>query len=79
METKERLGSERMQPDSDHYLAIEPSCQGDFSSHPKGMALPALRLVEALDRGFSPALPTSPTAASGKSHVTARAGGGTGP
>ena len=70
METKKRSGGERMQPDSSYYLAIERACQGAFSSHPKGMALPAPRFVEALDRAFGPALPTSPSAASGRSHVT---------
>jgi hypothetical protein len=40
------------------------------------MALPALRFVEALDRAFRPDLPTSPSAASGRSHVTALVGGG---
>ena len=54
METKMRFGSERVQPDSKGYLAIERSCQNAFSSHPKGMALPALRFVEALDRGKPP-------------------------
>ena len=71
METKKRPGSERVQPDSGHYLAIERARQGAFSSHPKGMALPALGFVEALDRGLSPALHTSPSPASGRSHVTA--------
>lgn len=49
-----RPGSERVQPDSSRYLAIERACQGAFSSHPKGKALPALRVVEALDRAASP-------------------------
>ena len=75
METKKRLGSERVQPDSGCYLAIERARQAAFSSHPKGMVLPALRFVEALDRGFSPALHTSASAASGRSHVTALVGG----
>jgi hypothetical protein len=70
METKKRPGSEGVKPDSRRYLAIERACQVAFSSHPEGKALPALRFVEALDRGFSPALPTSPSAASGRSHVT---------
>jgi hypothetical protein len=74
METKKRHGSERVQPDRDSYLAIERARQGAFSSYPKGMALTALHFVEALDRGFSPALPTSPSAASGRSHVTALVG-----
>jgi hypothetical protein len=74
MVTKKRLGSERVKPDSRGYLAIERACQGVFSSHPEGMALPGLRFVEALDRGFSPALHTSPSAASGRSHVTALLG-----
>ena len=76
MVTKKRSGSERVQPDRTPYLAIERACQGAFSSHPKGMALPGLRFVEALDRGFSPALHTSPSAAPGRSHVTALAGTG---
>ena len=46
MVTKRRFGSERVQPDSRGYLAIERACQDAFSSHPKGMALPALRFVE---------------------------------
>ena len=74
MVTKSRSGSERVQPDSGHYLAIERPRQDGFSSHPKGMPLPALRFVEALDRAFRPVLPTSPSAASGRSHVTALAG-----
>ena len=73
MVTKKRSGSERVQPDRTPYLAIERACQGAFSSHPKGMALPALRFVEAFDRAFRPALHTSPSAASGRSHVTALA------
>ena len=79
METKKRIGSERVQPDSGHYLAIERARQGAFSSHPKGMVLPALRFVEALDRAFRPALHASPSAASGMIHVTARAGSRFGP
>ena len=92
METKKRSGSERVQPDSKCYLAIERARQGAFSSHPKGMALPALMtkphrhqtvlgfvIVEALDRAFRPALHTSPSAASGRSHVTALAGSRVGP
>jgi len=54
METKKRHGSERVQPDSCRYLVIERACQGAFSSHPKGKVLPALRVVEALDRGHAP-------------------------
>jgi hypothetical protein len=54
METKKCPGSERVQPDSRRYLAIEGARQGAFSSHPKGMDLPALRVVEALDRGWAP-------------------------
>ncbi len=79
METKKRSGSERVQPDSGHYLAIERACQDAFSSYPEGMALPGLRFVEALDRGFSPALPTSPSAASDRGHVVALVGRGFGP
>ncbi|HYC95926.1 MAG TPA: hypothetical protein VEB39_09550 [Sphingomicrobium sp.] len=33
------------------YLAIERPRQGASSSHPKGMTLQALRVVDALDRG----------------------------
>ena len=73
METKKRHGSERVKPDSRGYLAIERACQGASSSHPKGTALPGLRFVEAVDRGFSPALPTSPSAASGGGRVVALA------
>ena len=54
MVTKKRSGSERVQPDRLPYPAIERACQGAFSSHPKGMALPALCFVEALDRGLVP-------------------------
>ena len=79
MEAKKRPGSERVQAGSSCYLPIERARQGAFSSHPKGMALPALRFVEALDRAFWPALHTSPSAASGRSHVTALAGGRSGP
>ena len=38
MVTKKCSGSERVQPDSGHYLAIEQAYQGAFASHPKGMA-----------------------------------------
>ena len=71
MVTKKRSGSERVQPGSFAYLAIERARQNAFSSHPEGMALPVLRFVEALDRAFRPALPTSPSAASGRRHVAA--------
>ncbi len=54
METKKRSGSERVKPDSGHYLAIERARQGASSSHPKGKPLPALRIVEALDRAAGP-------------------------
>ena len=70
MESKERSGSERAQPDSSGYLAIERERQDALSAHPKGMALPAPRCVEALDRAVRPALLTSPSATSGRSHVT---------
>ncbi len=66
MATKKRPGSERGQLGSQAYLAIERARQGAFASHPKGMVLPALRFVEALDRGASPAIRTSPPAASCK-------------
>jgi len=78
MVTKKRLGSERVQAGSRDYLPSERakrSGQGAFASHPKGMALPAHRLVEALDRRSCYALRASPCAASGRSHVTALAGG----
>ncbi len=71
MVMEKRLGSERVQPDSGYYLAIKRAFQGVFPSHPEGMALPALRFVEALDRGFSPARRTTPSAASGRRHVAA--------
>jgi len=54
METKKRSGSERVQPDSGHYLAIERARQSASSSHPKGKTLPALRVVESLDRAAGP-------------------------
>jgi hypothetical protein len=74
MVTKKRFGSERAQPDSSGYLAIERARQNASSSHPEGMALPGLRFVEAFDRAYWPALHTSPSAASGRSHVTALVG-----
>ena len=76
MVTNKRSGSERVQPGNLGYLAIERARQDACSSHPKGMALPVLRFVEALDRALRPALHTSPSAASGSSHVTALAGDG---
>jgi hypothetical protein len=79
MEMKKRTGIERVKPDSGDYLAIERACQCVFSSHPKGMALPAPRFVEALDRALKPAPRTPPSAASSKSHVTAFAGNRFGP
>ena len=54
METKKRPESERAKPDSGGYLASARACQGAFSSHPKGLTLPALRFVEVLDRGRLP-------------------------
>jgi len=74
MVPKSHSGSERTPLGSRGYLAIERARQGGSSAHSKGMALPALRFAEALDRAFWPALPTSPSAASGRSHVTALAG-----
>jgi len=74
MVTKKRLGSERVQAGSRDYLPSERAWQGVFSSHPKGMALPALRFVEALDRRFYAALRASPRAASSRRHVMALAG-----
>lgn len=76
MMTNKRSGSERVQPDSRHYLAIERACQGAYSSHPEGMALAGLRFVEPLERAFRPVLRATPPAASGRSHVTALAGSG---
>jgi len=55
MVTKRRSGSERVKTGRRSYVASERACQSAFSSHPKGKALPALRLVEALDRGAAPA------------------------
>jgi hypothetical protein len=66
MVTKKRTGSERVQPGSRRYLAIERALQSAFSSHPKGMALPVLRGVEALDRALRPASHAPPSAASGR-------------
>jgi hypothetical protein len=74
MVTKKRPDSKRVQPGSRSYLAIERARQGAFSSHPKGMVLPAHRFVEALGRGASPGLRTSPGVASGRSHVVALVG-----
>jgi hypothetical protein len=54
MVTKKRNGSERAKPGRKPYLAIERACQCVFSSHPKGMTVPALRFVEALNRGAAP-------------------------
>ena len=76
MATKKRSGSERVKADSRDYLTSERakrSGQGAFASHPKGMALPAHRFVEALDRRSCYALRASPRPASGRSHVTALA------
>ena len=71
MVTKDCSGSERVKRNSRVYFANEQVCQGDFSSHPKGMALPAHRFVEALNRWTRTALHASPRAASGRSHVPA--------
>ena len=76
MVTKSRFGSERVRPGSKGYLAIERARQSGFASHPKGMALPVLGFVEALDRAFRPALHTSSSPASGRRHVTALVGAG---
>ena len=65
MAAKSPFGSERVQPGSKGYLAIERARQRGFAPHPEGMALPVLRFVEALDRASRPALHTSPGAASG--------------
>ena len=70
MESKRRLGSERVQPDGGHYLAVERACQGAFSTHPKGMALLAHRIVEPLDRSYRSALRDPPRVESSRSHVT---------
>lgn len=74
-----RSGSEQMQPDRRRYLAIERARHDALSSHPKGRALPAQRSVEAPDRALRPSLHTSPSAALGRSHVTALADGPFGP
>jgi hypothetical protein len=68
MVTKTCFGSERVKPDSFHYLAIEQACQGAFASHPEGMTLAAPCFVEALGRSVSYALGASPRIASGTSH-----------
>jgi len=69
MVTKTCSGSERVKRNRDAYFANEQACQGVFSSHPTGMALPAPHFVEALGRRGSYALHTSPRAASGRSYV----------
>jgi len=66
MEAKKRSGSERVQPDSWRYPAIERACQGGFAFHPLGMVLPAHRFVEVLDRWSCTALRSSPRPASRK-------------
>ncbi|MFL6738736.1 MAG: hypothetical protein ACJ8FJ_06055, partial [Sphingomicrobium sp.] len=63
-----------MQPDSGYYLAIERARQGASSPHPKGMALPAHRYVEALDRGLLPRPSLFASRCIRDSHVTALAG-----
>ena len=73
MVTKKRSGSERVKAGSRDYLSSERAKrrgQGAFATHPKGMALPAHRFVEALDRRSCYALRAFPRAASGMSHVT---------
>jgi hypothetical protein len=52
----------------------EQARRGASSPHPKGMAPPALRFVEALDRWTDTTLHASPCAASGRIQVTAIAG-----
>ena len=79
MATKNYSGSERMPPDSSCYQASKRACQGGFLSHPEGMALPALRIVETLEWRDHSILHASPYAASGKIHVTALAGHGARP
>ena len=79
MVTKKSSESERMKPGSRDYLAIEGACRGAFASHPKGMAQPPHRFVEALDRWDRTALHASPRAASDRSHVPALAGNRFGP
>ena len=79
MVTKKRSGSERVKTGSGAYLASERakrSGQGAFACHPKDMALPAHRFVEALARMTRYALHASPRAASAKSHVVAGVGSG---
>jgi hypothetical protein len=79
MVTKTCSGSERVRRNSGAYFVSERACQGGFSSHPEGMALPAYRFVEALDRWTRTALHASPRAASGRSHVPALADNEFGP
>src|SRR5215813_13877858 len=77
MVTKMRSGSERVQPGSRDYLAIEQACQSGLSSHPKGMALPVPdRRRSARTGAYWPALRASPSPASSRSHVTALIGRG---
>ena len=78
MEMKRRLGSKRVKPDRDPYLASERACQGTFSSHPKGMAQPTLYVVKALDRSSAPPFVLL-LAKRRQGHVVALAGGGYGP
>jgi hypothetical protein len=54
MEMKERIGNERLKPDSWRYLANERALQGALSSHPQGNSLPAPCVVKKLDRGSTP-------------------------
>src|SRR5689334_20983098 len=79
METKKCSGSERVKRNSTSYLANERACQSIFASHPKGMAPPAPdRRRSARTGAYWAALRASPSPSSGRSHVTALAGYGTG-
>ena len=64
MEMQDCPGSKRVQPDKGSYLAIERAYHDSLASHPEGKAVPALRVVEGIDRGFYPALHPSPSTAS---------------
>jgi len=45
METRKLSGSERANPDSRRYPAMERTCQAALASHPKGMGLPVHSFV----------------------------------
>jgi hypothetical protein len=54
MEMKERIGSERLKPDSWRYLANGRALQGALSSHPQDNSPPVACVVKKLDRGPTP-------------------------